>query len=66
MPDKPEPFFAGRVRMYAVNMDIVSTQTNAKVAEAEFDHSTREGRNQVRLFVHRHLCLGHSVVTIPL
>jgi hypothetical protein len=67
MPNE-EPFYTGKVKMFAYGFRKggFGRISPAPIAEAIFDHSTKEGRNQVRLFVHEHLCLGHCVETYPI
>lgn len=62
MPDNENrPFYQGNVRMVAQN-----EQFTRPVEVKEFDHSTNQGRLAVRDFVHRHLCAGNVVSSIPI
>lgn len=64
-----EPFYTGKVSMFAcdkVEDRYTYGRYDLVAGPVEFDHSTREGRNEVRKFVHEHLCLGHTVMTKPL
>jgi len=61
-------FFTGKVDMCAVAKDEDKyNRFGAKISEGpvRVDYSTREGRTEAHMFIHKHLCLGHLVMSEP-